>query len=159
MDNIKFHHSLDTRNAAATKGFHQIFVPPYSPRGNTIEHVFGVLKAEYRSHCPPNVDLRSVDEFRSSVTCSKCWTRLQNMRACTTKWSWRNRRMETQLRARVHKVLHCSNSVKAGESPCCGTTWNRDVNASRNIVARKCRSRGEIRNFESCYPRCFRWPL
>ena len=37
MDNIKFHHSMDTRNALTTKGFHQIFVPPYSPTGNAIE--------------------------------------------------------------------------------------------------------------------------
>ena len=27
----------------------------------------------------------------------------------------------------VHKVLHCHNSV-------CGATWNRDVNAAKNIL-------------------------
>ena len=45
--------------------------------------------------------------------------------------------METRM-SRIHKVLHCSNSVNASGSPgalaCCGTTWNRDVNASRNIL-------------------------
>jgi hypothetical protein len=36
---------------------------------------------------------------------------------------------------KVHKVLHCRNSV--GVEPVlarCGATWNRDVNASKNIL-------------------------
>ena len=36
---------------------------------------------------------------------------------------------------RVHKVLHCRTSV--GSEPVlarCGATWNRDVNASKNIL-------------------------
>ncbi len=53
MDNIRFHHSIDTMNAIAKKGLRPIFVPPYSPRGNAIENLFGVLKTEYRELCPP----------------------------------------------------------------------------------------------------------
>jgi hypothetical protein len=34
---------------------------------------------------------------------------------------------------RVHKVLHCTSGGR-GKSPCCGTTWNRDTNASLNLL-------------------------
>ena len=84
----------------------------------------------------PDVDLRSVDEFRTSVTCSKCHCQLTNMKAkCMVKnrktGAWEARR------SKIHKVLHCSNSVltnKASSQVGCGTTWDRDVNASRNIL-------------------------
>ena len=92
---------------------------------------------KFRLREAPHVDLRSVHEHLTSVTCSKCWGRLTNQRAMTTRWNRRTRVMET-TRSRIHKVLHCSNSVKAvgshGALARCGTTWNRDVNASRNIL-------------------------
>lgn len=31
LDNVRFHHSADTRQAAADKGFDLLYVPPYSP--------------------------------------------------------------------------------------------------------------------------------
>jgi transposase len=54
MDNIAFHHSKEVAQVAITKGVRLLFTPPYSPKGNAIENVFGVLKREYRSLCPPN---------------------------------------------------------------------------------------------------------
>jgi hypothetical protein len=53
---------------------------------------------------------REMDEFRSSVTCSKCYTRLTNMRASTTQWNMTSKKIET----RVHKVLHCSSRWHTG---------------------------------------------
>ena len=35
---------------------------------------------------------------------------------------------------KVHKVLHCRNSVGSAPSVRCGTTWNRDVNAAKNML-------------------------
>ena len=40
----------------------------------------------------------------------------------------------TVRRSKVHKVLHCCSNDKQG-SPCCGTTWNRDINASKNMLS------------------------
>ena len=37
-----------------------------------------------------------------------------------------------QPRSRIHKILHCRNSK--GASRLHGGTWNRDVNAARNIL-------------------------
>lgn len=93
----------------------------------------------------PDVLMQDIGEFRTSITCYACNCLLCNMRADITK-----KKSETDddgnveitrtttRNARVHKVLHCTSSDKpAGSSntapPRCGTTWNRDVNASRNI--------------------------
>ena len=54
MDNIPFHHSKETADALRLKRLTPVFTPPYSPRGNAIENVFGVLKTEYRARCPPS---------------------------------------------------------------------------------------------------------
>lgn len=81
----------------------------------------------------PGVTLLSVDEFRTSVTCSKCFGRLVNMRA-RSRVRVRGRALEwRETYGKVHKVLHCMNSD--GALGCRGAwTWNRDANAARNIL-------------------------
>lgn len=58
MDNIAFHHSKETKDVVARKGFNQLFIPSYSPKFNAIEYVFGYMKPAYRALCPPNSDPR-----------------------------------------------------------------------------------------------------
>ncbi len=53
MDNIAFHHSAQTKDAIQLKQCRALYIPPYSPRCNAIENIFGALKHEYRSRCPP----------------------------------------------------------------------------------------------------------
>lgn len=52
MDNIKFHHSRETKAAMVTKGFTPLYIPPYSPKMNAIENIFGAVKPKYRQSCP-----------------------------------------------------------------------------------------------------------
>lgn len=52
LDNVRFHHSKETLDVATSKGFRLLFTPPYSPKMNPIENVFGVLKPLYRRVCP-----------------------------------------------------------------------------------------------------------
>ena len=52
MDNLNTHHSKEVREVITTKQLTTLFIPPYSPRCNPIEKVFGMMKPEYRSNCP-----------------------------------------------------------------------------------------------------------
>jgi transposase len=52
MDNIAFHHSAQTKDAIQLKKCNALYIPPYSPRCNAIENIFGALKHAYRSRCP-----------------------------------------------------------------------------------------------------------
>jgi len=81
-----------------------------------------------------NVLFWNMWEYKTSVTCHKTWRRLTNMRAQTTKFDrFSNRMIKTTERKSVHKVLHCRTS--AGTKGCQGGgTWNRDANASRNML-------------------------
>jgi transposase len=56
MDNVAFHKSTDTLDALIRNGFTPLFIPPYSPRVNAIENVFGWLKSRYRRNCPLDSD-------------------------------------------------------------------------------------------------------
>ena len=53
MDNLRAHHSSDVAYASLMKGFELLFTPPYSPRCNPIEKVFGENVALIRimKHC------------------------------------------------------------------------------------------------------------
>ena len=74
LDNIRFHHSQDVRSVADRRGFEMLFIPPYSPRFNAIENVFGILKPLYRRRCPPNfsscTDYRQL--FEDSINSLSC---------------------------------------------------------------------------------------
>jgi hypothetical protein len=81
-----------------------------------------------------NVLYWSMWEYRTSVTCHETWRRLSNMRARTTKYDRDTKTMVLSAkRVSVHKVLHCrsSDGVKGRHG---GGTWNRDANASRNML-------------------------
>ena len=52
MDNLRAHHSNEVRDTLANHGIDTFFTPPYSPRCNPIEKIFGVLKPLYRKICP-----------------------------------------------------------------------------------------------------------
>lgn len=51
MDNISFHHSKEIIEWASLKSVSVLHTPPYSPRCNPIEKVFGFLKPRYRKAC------------------------------------------------------------------------------------------------------------
>lgn len=87
-----------------------------------------------------HVRFHILDEYNSSKTCCLCHGRLTNMRANTTR---KKRKMneygklitEDVVRfGNVHKVLHCKSGGQRDSISCKGTTWNRDVNASRNLL-------------------------
>jgi transposase len=71
MDNVAFHHSKETQSVLEAKGVAPLFTPPYSPRLNAIENVFGVLKQTYRSNCPISFDntFDYVSLFHACVAC------------------------------------------------------------------------------------------
>jgi transposase len=52
MDNVQFHHSVQTKAAILEKGCEPLYVPPYSPKFNAIEQVFAAMKTAYRKDCP-----------------------------------------------------------------------------------------------------------
>lgn len=52
LDNIAFHHSKEVADCARERGWALLYSLPYSPRCNTIELVFAMLKARYRAACP-----------------------------------------------------------------------------------------------------------
>ena len=79
-----------------------------------------------------DVVLRSVWEHKTSVTCHQCFGRLVNMRAASVVY--RKGAFVEKAPSKVHKVLHCKRSEGGPKEGRCGVTWNRDVNASKNIL-------------------------
>ena len=61
MDNVQFHHSKETLDAVAARGCNVLYTPPYSPRFNAVEYVFGGMKRTYRAECPRVAD--EADDF------------------------------------------------------------------------------------------------
>ena len=80
-----------------------------------------------------NVTFRSIWKFRTSVMCHVTWRKLSNMKAESTVYDRTTHQMVTRKRGSIHKVLHCRSS-KDATGVHGGGTWNRDTNASRNIL-------------------------
>lgn len=47
LDNACFHHTPASKNTANTKGYHLIYLPPYSPELNPVELAFAAMKNRY----------------------------------------------------------------------------------------------------------------
>jgi hypothetical protein len=75
----------------------------------------------------------NVREHKTSVTCHATWRRLTNMRAKSHRYDRASKAMIQGERSSVHKVLHCRRSAGVKGRPG-GGTWNRDANASRNML-------------------------
>jgi hypothetical protein len=81
-----------------------------------------------------NVLFWSMWEYRTSITCHSTWRQVTNMRARSWKYDRdAGKQVLSDTKSRVHKILHCrsSDGVKGCQG---GGTWNRDANASRNIL-------------------------
>ncbi len=78
-----------------------------------------------------NVLMTMLDEYKTSATCSCCGGRLVNMEAKVTDRKTKTPRLHA---SKIHRTLHCKSRTCSLESDYRGTTWNRDVNASRNLM-------------------------
>jgi hypothetical protein len=78
-----------------------------------------------------NVMLTILDEYRTSVTCSCCGEQLVNMQA---KAMDRKTKLMRDKPSSIHRTLHCKSRSCRHMPGYHGTTWNRDVNASRNLL-------------------------
>lgn len=78
-----------------------------------------------------DVKLILLDEYKTSVTCNCCGGSLVNMRAKTTDRKTGATRVNA---SRIHRTLHCKSRTCCQAPGHIGTTWNRDVNASRNML-------------------------
>jgi len=59
FDNAAFHKKKDLETIAQENGHHVLFLPPYSPDLNPIEHDFANLKKR-RQFAPPNTSLADI---------------------------------------------------------------------------------------------------
>jgi len=93
------------------------------------------IKFELQSRA--NVVFISIDEYCTSRKCSNCYNDLTNMKASTTVYkNVDGKKTKTVVVKKIHKVLHCKNNQAnaSKKKQCCGATWDRDVNAAKNIL-------------------------
>ena len=123
----------------------------------------GSQSAVSRKHCGPiqlikhklsqreNVLVTPVDESNTSKLDSNTWKELRNMKSKETVVRQRDGSKKVYHNYKVHVVLHCKPSDGEKLFARLETTWDRDVNASRNILMLL---RMDIKGFERPAPFC-----
>lgn len=81
-----------------------------------------------------DVLFRSVDEYNTSKKDHNTWEDMVHMRAETTTRKRNEDGTRKKTFGKVFSVLHCKNSAVWPLVAWRETTWNRDVNASKNIL-------------------------
>jgi transposase len=79
----------------------------------------------------------TIGEMYTSKRCFNCHCDLVNMKAVHTRVRPATRfgpASVTSKMTRIHKILHCKSRQAGPNGGCCGTTWNRDVNAAKNML-------------------------
>ncbi|KII65391.1 hypothetical protein RF11_03493 [Thelohanellus kitauei] len=80
MDNVRFHHSIEVRQALESRGHRILFLPPYSPQLNPIELLFSKWKSIIKSRMvifDGNTLLATISEASTQISRSDCegWIR------------------------------------------------------------------------------------
>ena len=88
------------------------------------------IKLELRRR--EDVVMDNISEMYSSQRCNHCFCKLSNQKAVNKAKDDRGIQRSVDV-AKVHKLLHCRTS-DGSQTGCCGKTWDRDVNASRNLL-------------------------
>lgn len=87
LDNVAFHKSKKVAQVCRDRGLEPVYLPPYSPMLQPIEHCFSVLKAAYR-RCDPTASVHDrlhaiIARLNSPVafvaTFQACWQRSAQM--------------------------------------------------------------------------------
>ena len=106
------------------------------PKGSPIKRRFCGPQQDIKRELKGRRDtvlFHDIWEHKTSVTCHETWCRLTNMRASSTSYCRQAGGMVDRPRGSIHKVLHCRSSAGAPRRRG-GRTWNRDVNAAKNML-------------------------
>jgi hypothetical protein len=106
------------------------------PKGTPIKRRFAGPLQEIKRELKrrrESVLFRTVWEYKTSVLNNQTWERMTNMIAKSWSRDRDKRTMVERKKSKIHKIMHCSTSEKGAMRPDI-MTWNRDVNASKNIL-------------------------
>lgn len=67
LDNVSFHKTSMVLQAFQQKGYTPVFIPPYCPDANPIEHVFGIIKGHVRTQWISVDSSRSFEDMLEDV--------------------------------------------------------------------------------------------
>lgn len=97
---------------------------------------FGGPRQEFEKQLrtTPGVVVLSIWEYRSTIACFRCWRRLANVCADSTKKDKEDSRIREVCHKAVYKLLECTNIVGAENVGRCGCSIDRDENAARNML-------------------------
>lgn len=72
LDNVRFHHTAAVKALFARRGWTALYVPPYSPWFNPIEHVFAQVKHAFRRGSGVDAAFAAVDRSAAKAAFEHC---------------------------------------------------------------------------------------